>query len=104
MVRLWDDMFALCERTGMRILLTPMDTFFQWINWKRHPFNRKNGGPCAARSRLMVDPETRAAIKNRIAFVTRRWGGIGRAVRVGHLERDAPRAGGQPGTLRRLYW
>ncbi len=77
MVRLWDDLFALCERVGMRILLTPMDTFFQWINWKRHPFNRKNGGPCAARSRLMVDPATRVAIRNRIEFVTRRWGGSG---------------------------
>ncbi len=77
MVRLWDDIFALCERTGMRILLTPMDTFFQWINWKRHPFNRKNGGPCPARSRLMVDPKTRVAIKRRIEFVTTRWGASG---------------------------
>ena len=77
MVRLWDDLFAMCERVGMRILLTPMDTFFQWINWKRHPWNRKNGGPAPARSRLMVDPATRAAIKRRIAFVTRRWGGSG---------------------------
>ena len=77
MVRLWDDIFALCERTGMRILLTPMDTYFQWVNWKRHPFNRRNGGPCPARSRLMIDPAMRAAIKARFDFVTRRWGGSG---------------------------
>ena len=77
MVRFWDDLFALCERTGMRILLTPMDTFFQWINWKRHPWNRANGGPCRARSRLMIDPEPRALIKGRLEFATRRWGGSG---------------------------
>lgn len=77
MVRLWDDIFALSERTGVRILLTPMDTYFQWVNWKQHPFNTRNGGPCSARSRLMVDAEMRAAIKARIEFVTRRWGGSG---------------------------
>ena len=77
MVRLWDDLFQMCERVGLRILLTPMDTFFQWINWRRHPWNAKNGGPAAARSRLMVDPATRLAIKRRIEFVTRRWGGSG---------------------------
>ena len=77
MVRFWDDLFAMCEWVGMRILLTPMDTFFQWINWKRHPWNRKNGGPCVARSRLMVDPKARVAIKKRIAFATERWGGSG---------------------------
>src|SRR4051812_33759965 len=27
MVQLWDDLFALCERVGLRILLTPFDTF-----------------------------------------------------------------------------
>ena len=27
MVRLWDDLFALCARHGLRILLTPYDTF-----------------------------------------------------------------------------
>ena len=77
MVRLWDDLFALCERVGLRILLTPFDTFFTWKRWAKHPYNRANGGPCAARTHLLVCPETREAVKQRLAFATERWGGSG---------------------------
>lgn len=77
LVRLWDDLFALCERTGMRVLLTPFDTFFTWNRWKHHPYNAANGGPCSARTRLLACPETRAAIKARLAFATERWGASG---------------------------
>jgi len=77
MVRLWDDLFALCERVGLRILLTPFDTFFTWTLWRHHPYNRANGGPCASRKQLLTCPATRAAIKARLEFATRRWGGSG---------------------------
>ncbi len=77
MVALWDDLFAICERVGMRILLTPYDTFFQYIRWRHHPYNRRNGGPCADRSQLMVCPDTRSLIKARLAFAAERWGGSG---------------------------
>ncbi len=75
MVRLWDDMFALLEKVGMYVLLTPFDTFFTWIRWRHHPYNRRNGGPCASRRRLLTCPDTRAAIKARLAFASDRWGG-----------------------------
>ncbi|HZF41886.1 MAG TPA: hypothetical protein VEZ48_00565 [Sphingomonadaceae bacterium] len=77
MVQLWDDLFALCERIGLRILLTPFDTFFTWTQWRHHPYNRANGGPCASRKQLLTCPATRAAIKARLEFATRRWGGSG---------------------------
>ena len=77
MVRLWDDLFALCEATGLRILLTPFDTFFTWIRWQRHPYNVANGGPCASREELLLCPATREAVKARLAFATERWGGSG---------------------------
>ena len=77
MVRLWDDLFAMCERVGLRILLTPFDTFFTWTQWKHHPYNAKNGGPCASRKALLTCPATRDAIKARFEFATRRWGGSG---------------------------
>ncbi|TIU05358.1 MAG: hypothetical protein E5W44_25990, partial [Mesorhizobium sp.] len=38
MVRLWDDLFRLCEKHGLRILLTPFDTFWQWRHWRHHPY------------------------------------------------------------------
>lgn len=77
MVRLWDDIFALAERYDLRILLTPYDTFWMWLNWDQHPYNCKNGGPCADRSQWLLCPDTRTAIKQRFAFAIERWGGSG---------------------------
>ncbi len=77
MVRLWDDLFALCERHGLRILLTPYDTFWMWMRWGKHPLNRRNGGPCSGRRRWLLCRDTRAAIKARLAFASERWGGSG---------------------------
>jgi len=77
MVQLWDDLFALCEAAGLRILLTPFDTFWTWIRWKGHPYNRANGGMLDKPSRLLLDPDARAAIKARLGFAVERWGGSG---------------------------
>jgi len=77
MVGLWDDLFELVEQAGLRILLTPMDTYFHWVRWDLHPYNAANGGPCTARTRLMVCPDTRALMKARLEFAARRWGGSG---------------------------
>lgn len=77
MVQLWDDLFALCQQYGLRILLTPYDTFWMWLHWKHHPYNKKNGGMCSNRSQWLTCADTRKAIKNRLAFATERWGGSG---------------------------
>ncbi len=75
MVRFWDDLFGLLEKVGLRVLLTPYDTFFMWIRWRHHPYNRANGGVCRSRRSWLTCPETRAAIKQRLAFASDRWGG-----------------------------
>jgi len=77
MVRYWDDLFLLCERRGIRILLTPFDTFWMWLHFKHHPYNAKNGGPLRHPSRLLLSKETREAIKARLTFAAERWGGSG---------------------------
>ncbi|MFD3001512.1 hypothetical protein ACFS7Z_14170 [Pontibacter toksunensis] len=77
MVRLWDNLFELCGKYKIRILLTPVDTFWMWIRWKHHPYNKQNGGPCSHRSQWLLCANTRKAIKNRLTFVTERWGGSG---------------------------
>ncbi|WP_190277596.1 glycoside hydrolase 5 family protein [Adhaeribacter rhizoryzae] len=77
MVRLWDDLFSLCEKHGLRILLTPYDTFWMWIRWKHHPYNRAQGGPCKSRSKWLLCPDTLKAIKGRLTFAAERWGGSG---------------------------
>jgi hypothetical protein len=76
-VRLWDDLFGICERVGMRLLLTPFDTFWTWINWREHPYNQANGGPLDHPSRLLLCPATRDLIRARLLFAVRRWGGSG---------------------------
>lgn len=77
MVQYWDDLAGLCEERGIRLLLTPFDTFWMWRRWGRHPYNARNGGPCADRRRMLLCRGTREAIKNRLAFATERWGGSG---------------------------
>lgn len=77
MVQLWDDLFALCEKYKLRILLTPFDTFWMDRRWKNHPYNIVNNGPCKRKSQWLTSPETLEAIKNRLTFVTERWGGSG---------------------------
>ncbi|WP_229214404.1 hypothetical protein [Dyadobacter flavalbus] len=77
MVALWDDLFLLCAKYNMRILLTPVDTFWMWIRWKHHPYNAANGGPCKKRSEWLLCEGTLKAVKNRLSFVAERWGGSG---------------------------
>ncbi len=77
MVQLWDDLFAMCERVGLRIMLTPVDTFWTWLHWRWHPWNQANGGPLASPRDLLLCRATRALIKARLEFAVRRWGGSG---------------------------
>lgn len=77
MVQFWDDLFALCEQYGIRILLTPFDTFWMWINFKHHPYNQKKGGPLKHPSQALLSRQTREAIKARLSFAAERWGGSG---------------------------
>ena len=77
MVQLWDDLFTLCAAAGLRILLTPVDSFFTWNRWDAHPWNTANGGPCPSRAQLLSHPGAREAVKQRLHFATARWGGSG---------------------------
>ena len=76
-VRFWDDLFALCEQEGMRILVTPFDTFWMWLKFKHHPYSGVRGGPLDQPSRALLSKGTRAAMKARLTFAVERWGGSG---------------------------
>jgi mannan endo-1,4-beta-mannosidase len=77
LVEFWDDLFSLCERYGLRVLLTPFDTFWMWNRWDRHPYSRRRGGPCPGPAELLTSCETRQSVKARFDFAIRRWGGSG---------------------------
>ncbi|MDB5593141.1 MAG: hypothetical protein JWM36_102 [Hyphomicrobiales bacterium] len=77
MIQLWDDLFSMAEKSGVRLLITPFDTFWTWLHWRHHPYNRVHGGPLDHPSNFLLCGPTRRAIKNRLEFVIRRWGGSG---------------------------
>lgn len=77
MVRLWDDLFALCAKYGLRVLLTPFDTHWMGRRWRHHPYQQAQGGPGTTRAQWLRSPQMRAAIKNRLSFTAERWGGSG---------------------------
>ncbi len=77
MVRLWDDLFSLCAAHGLRVLLTPFDTFWMARRWHRHPYNQVNGGLAASPQSLLTDDATIEAVITRLRFVIERWGGTG---------------------------
>ena len=77
MIQFWDDLFLLCEKYKLRILLTPFDTFWMRRRWKHHPYNVLNGGPCKSKTRWLTDPGMLESIKNRFSFVIERWGASG---------------------------
>ncbi|REA63664.1 hypothetical protein DSL64_04300 [Dyadobacter luteus] len=77
MVRFWDDMFALCEKYSIRLLITPFDTFWMARRWRYHPYNKRLGGPCASKYQWLSSPDMIAASKNRFTFFIERWGGSG---------------------------
>jgi len=76
-VQFWDDLVALCSRHGLRLMLTPYDTFWTWIRWAKHPLNRDNRGPCGGANHLLRCRDTRQAVKDRLTFMVTRWGGSG---------------------------
>jgi mannan endo-1,4-beta-mannosidase len=77
MVSLWDDLFELCERFGLRVLLAPYDNFWMTYRWHKHPYNVNNGGPAQGPGSFFTDEATIQATENRMRFVSERWGGCG---------------------------
>jgi hypothetical protein len=77
MVKLWDDLFDLCGRYGLRILLAPWDNFWMAWRWRFHPYNASNGGPAHGPGAFFTDEATIQATERRLRFVVERWGGSG---------------------------
>ena len=73
MVRLWDDLFDLCEAAGLRVLLAPWDNFWMSRRWAKHPYNRINGGPADTPGAFFTDEATVAATIARFEFIIERY-------------------------------
>ncbi len=77
MVQLWDDLLARCAQLGLRVLLTPWDSFWMSRRWHVHPYNQANGGPCARPQEFLTTPAVLDCLARRLRFVVQRWGGSG---------------------------
>ncbi len=73
-VGLWDELIALCESTGVRLLLTFWDSFWLWERWKDHPYSRPGSG-FDGPSSFCTSETAFATQARRVRFVADRWGG-----------------------------
>jgi mannan endo-1,4-beta-mannosidase len=96
MVRLWDDLFARCERFGIRVLLAPWDNYWLALRWRHHPYNVANGGPGKVAASVLPEEETIAATIRRLQFVVKRWGGCGAFAAWDLFNEIHPHYGGTP--------
>lgn len=96
MVRLWDDLFARCERFGIRVLLAPWDNYWLALRWRYHPYNVANGGPAKSPQAFFTEEETIAATIRRLQFVVERWGGCGAFAAWDLFNEIHPHYGGTP--------
>lgn len=69
----WDDLIGLCERHGLRLLVTFWDTFFMALRWKYHPYSARGSGFDGPGS-FCTSPTAMEAEKRRIKFFIDRWG------------------------------
>jgi hypothetical protein len=76
-IRFFDRLFEYCRHYGIRILLTPFDTYWMWLRFEHHPYFVGNGGPCPDRTQMLTNRDVREAIKSRLDFVISRWGADG---------------------------
>ncbi len=78
-----DYVVELAERLGIYLILcldyhgmlkTVKDQWGKNDNWRRNPYNRKLGGPCAAPGDFFTSPQARALYKKRLRYIAARWG------------------------------
>jgi hypothetical protein len=77
MIAFWDDMFDLCQKYNIRLLITPFDTFWMAKRWKDHPYNARFGGPCKSKFQWLSSPAMLKAVKDRFTFFIERWAASG---------------------------
>ena len=72
-----DNIVKLARKHGIKLIMTPWDTFWMGHTWDRNPYNAKNGGPVGERVEFITKPEVIEAQKKRLKFMIDRWGNTG---------------------------
>lgn len=96
MVMFWDDLLSRCREYGLRVLLTPWDTFWMSRRWHKLPYHVENGGPAHnAQDVLQSEAMIQATIR-RFHFVIERWGQDGTIAAWDLHNEIHPHWGGSP--------
>ena len=78
---------------GLRVLLTPWDTFWMSRRWHKHPYNADQWRSGARLRRMFLSEATMQATIRRLHFVIERWGAEWSHRRLGFVQRDSSATG-----------
>ena len=95
-VALWDDLLARCREYGLRVLLTPWDTFWLSRRWHKQPYCVENGGPAHTPQDVLTSEAMIQATIRRLHFVIERWGQDGAIAALDLHNEIHPHWGGTP--------
>ena len=76
---LLDAIFARCEKRGIFVILCieqhgNLRRDGEVSHWPRHPYNRRNGGPCVGPDDFFSDAESRRLFKRKLRYLIARYG------------------------------
>lgn len=76
-VRWIDTIFLAARKHGVKLIVTPWDTFWMNLRWETTPYNPDNGGLVHKRIDFITSPAVRAQQKKRLQYLIDRWGNTG---------------------------
>jgi len=76
-VRWIDTVFLAARKHGIKLIVTPWDTFWMNRRWETTPYNPDNGGLVHKRIDFITSAEVRKQQKRRLQYIVDRWGNTG---------------------------
>ncbi len=72
-----DTIVAAARKHGVKLIITPWDTFWMNLRWETTAYNPDNGGLVKQRLDFITSPEVRKQQKRRLQYMIDRWGNTG---------------------------
>ena len=75
-MRWLDTVFAAARKHGIRLMVTPYDTFWMNLRADASPYWAENGGPIKEKIQFITDPKLRELQKGRLRWLIDRYGNL----------------------------
>jgi mannan endo-1,4-beta-mannosidase len=72
-----DTIVAAARKHGIKLIITPWDTFWMNLRWDATAYNPENGGLVQKRIEFITSPAVRKQQKRRLQYMIDRWGNTG---------------------------